>query len=73
MATQLAKLNQYIPVDLLRDQDETIDITDKFKGRVGDVDSYIKLNLTKQNQTQRSETHNAYPNLTQQNQALPNS
>ena len=43
MATQLAKLNQYIPVDLLRDQDETIDITDKFKGRVGDVDSYIKL------------------------------
>ena len=43
MATQLAKLNQYIPVDLLRDQDETIDIRDKFKGRVGDVDSYIKL------------------------------
>ena len=43
MATQLPKLNQYIPVDLLRDQDETIDITDKFKGRVGDVDSYIKL------------------------------
>lgn len=43
MTTQLAKLNQYIPVDLLRDQDETIDITDKFKGRVGDVDSYIKL------------------------------
>jgi ElaB/YqjD/DUF883 family membrane-anchored ribosome-binding protein len=43
VATQLAKLNQYIPVDLLRDQDETIDITDKFKGRVGDVDSYIKL------------------------------
>ena len=43
MATQLAKLNQYIPVDLLRDRDETIDITDKFKGRVGDVDSYIKL------------------------------
>ena len=40
---KLAKLNQYIPVDLLRDQDETIDITDKFKGRVGDVDSYIKL------------------------------
>lgn len=43
MATKLPKLNQYIPVDLLRDQDETIDITDKFKGRVGDVDSYIKL------------------------------
>lgn len=43
MATKLPKLNQYIPVDLLRGQDETIDITDKFKGRVGDVDSYIKL------------------------------
>lgn len=43
MATKLPKLNQYIPVDLLRDQDETINITDKFKGRVGDVDSYIKL------------------------------
>ena len=41
MATQLAKLNQYIPVDLLRDQDETNDITDKYKGRDRDVDSNI--------------------------------
>ncbi|NMV51605.1 DUF2479 domain-containing protein [Lactobacillus reuteri] len=39
----LPKLKQYIPVDLLRSQDETIDITDNFKGRVGDVNSYIKL------------------------------
>lgn len=39
----LPKLKSYIPMDLLRSQDETIDITDSFKGRVGDVNSYIKL------------------------------
>lgn len=39
----LPKLKSYIPMDLLRSQDETIDIRDKFKGRVGDVNSYIKL------------------------------
>lgn len=39
----LPKLKSYIPMDLLRSQDETIDITDNFKGRVGDVNSYIKL------------------------------
>ena len=39
----LPKLKQYIPVDLLRSQDETIDIADSFKGRVGDVNSYLKL------------------------------
>lgn len=39
----LPKLKQYIPVDLLRSQDETIDIADSFKGRVGDINSYLKL------------------------------
>ena len=39
----LPKLKSYIPMDLLRSQNETIDITDSFKGRVGDVNSYIKL------------------------------
>ena len=39
----LPKLKSYIPMDLLRNQNETIDITDSFKGRVGDVNSYIKL------------------------------
>lgn len=43
MQTTLPKLNSYIPIDLLRSQNETIDITDNFKGRVGDVNSYIKL------------------------------
>lgn len=43
MQTTLPKLKSYIPMDLLRSQDETIDITDSFKGRVGDVNSYIKL------------------------------
>lgn len=39
----LPKLQAYIPMDLLRDQDETININDSFKGRVGDVNSYVKL------------------------------
>ena len=39
----LPKLKQYVPVDLLRSQDETIDIADSFKGRVGDINSYLKL------------------------------
>lgn len=39
----LPKLKQYIPVDLLRSQNETIDIADSFKGRVGDINSYLKL------------------------------
>lgn len=39
----LPKLRSYIPMDLLRNQDETIDITDSFKGRVGDVNDYVKL------------------------------
>lgn len=39
----LPKLKQYIPVDLLLSQDETIDIADSFKGRVGDINSYLKL------------------------------
>lgn len=39
----LPKLKQYIPVDLLRSQEETIDIADSFKGRVGDINSYLKL------------------------------
>ena len=43
MMQTLPKLKSYIPMDLLRSQDETIDITDNFKGRVGDVNSYIKL------------------------------
>lgn len=43
MQTTLPKLKSYIPMDLLRSQNETIDITDRFKGRVGDVNSYIKL------------------------------
>lgn len=43
MQTTLPKLKSYIPMDLLRSQNETIDITDNFKGRVGDVNSYIKF------------------------------
>lgn len=43
MNTALPKLKSYIPMDLLRNQNETIDITDSFKGRVGDVNSFIKL------------------------------
>lgn len=39
----LPKLQAYINIDLLRDQDETININDSFKGRVGDVNSYVKL------------------------------
>ncbi|WP_323075156.1 BppU family phage baseplate upper protein [Limosilactobacillus reuteri] len=39
----LPKLKSYIPVDLLRNQDETLNIADSFKGRVGDVNSYLKL------------------------------
>lgn len=39
----LPKLKSYIPVDLLRNQNETLNIADSFKGRVGDVNSYLKL------------------------------
>lgn len=39
----LPKLKQYIPVDLLRSQQETLNIADSFKGRVGDINSYLKL------------------------------
>lgn len=38
--------NQYINFDLLRYQNEVLDITNKFKGRVGDTQDYIKLFVT---------------------------
>jgi Sec-independent protein translocase protein TatA len=38
--------NQYINFDLLRYQNEVLDITNKFKGRVGDTQDYIKLFMT---------------------------
>ncbi len=38
--------NQYINFDLLRYQNEVLDITNKFKGRVGDTQDYIKLFIT---------------------------
>lgn len=38
--------NQYINFDLLRCQNEVLDITNKFKGRVGDTQDYIKLFVT---------------------------
>lgn len=38
--------NQYINFDLLRYQNEVLDITTKFKGRVGDTQDYIKLFVT---------------------------
>lgn len=38
--------NQYINFDLLRYQNEVLDITNKFKGHVGDTQDYIKLKIT---------------------------
>ena len=38
--------NQYIHFDLLRYQNEVLDITNKFKGHVGDTQDYIKLKIT---------------------------
>nr|DAM78545.1 MAG TPA: tail protein [Caudoviricetes sp.] len=38
--------NQYIHFDLLRYQNEVLDITNKFKGHIGDTQDYIKLKIT---------------------------